>query len=185
MAVPEIARTHTVTQPADTASTISLIGMPGAGKSTVGVILAKLTGLRFVDTDLDIQVREQATLQEILESSGYQHLRAVEQEILLTIDLEQAIISTGGSVVYSEPVMRRLQKSGPVVYLQAALATLEQRVASAPLRGIASDAGQSYADVFAERTPLYRHYADITVDAGGGNADEVAARILAQLTSAG
>ena len=86
MAVPEIARTNTVTKPADTASTISLIGMPGAGKSTVGVILAKLTGLRFVDTDLDIPGREQATLQEILESRGYRHLRAVEQEILLSIE---------------------------------------------------------------------------------------------------
>lgn len=161
--------------------TISLIGMPGAGKSTVGVILAKLTGLRFVDTDLDIQVREHATLQEIIEQHGYLHLRAVEEEVLLSIDLDQAIISTGGSVVYSEACMRRLQEAGPVVYLSADLATLERRVAVAPLRGIASDTGQSFAEVYAERTPLYRRYAGITVDATAGCAEVVAGDILGQL----
>ena len=161
--------------------TISLIGMPGAGKSTVGVILAKLTGLRFVDTDLDIQVRENATLQDILEHHGYLHLRAIEQEVLLGIALDQAIISTGGSVVYSATAMQRLQTAGPVVYLAAKLQTLQQRVATAPLRGIASDTRQSYAEVFAERTPLYRQYADIIVAADKGSADEVAAVILESL----
>jgi shikimate kinase len=161
--------------------TISLIGMPGAGKSTVGVILAKLTGLRFTDTDLDIQVRENATLQEILQRQDYRYLRAVEQDVLLATALDRAIISTGGSVVYSESAMQRLKNAGAVVYLAAELAVLEQRVAAAPLRGIASDTQQSYTDVFAERTPLYEHYADITVDAASGCADEVAAAILTQL----
>ena len=161
--------------------TISLIGMPGAGKSTVGVILAKLTGLRFTDTDLDIQVRENATLQDILARQDYRYLRAVEQEVLLAAALDRAIISTGGSVVYSEPAMQRLKSAGPVVYLAAELAVLKQRVAAAPLRGIASSAEQSYAEVFAERTPLYQHYADITVNAASGSVDEVAAVILAQL----
>jgi len=161
--------------------TISLIGMPGAGKSTVGVILAKLTGLRFIDTDLDIQVRENATLQDILEQHGYLHLREIEQEVLLDIALDQAIISTGGSAVYSATTMQRLQGAGPVVYLAAELPTLQQRVAAAPLRGIASDAQQTYAEVFAERTPLYRRYADIVVEADRGSADEVAAAILERL----
>jgi shikimate kinase len=164
-------------------STISLIGMPGAGKSTIGVILAKLTGLRFADTDLDIQVRESATLQQILVAQGYQRLRDIEQEVLLEINLDQVIVSTGGSVVYSEAAMQRLGRAGPLVYLGTELSVLQHRVAAAPLRGIASDARQSYADVFAERTPLYQHYADITVDAGAGNADEVAAAILQQLTA--
>jgi shikimate kinase len=159
-------------------STISLIGMPGAGKSTVGVILAKLTGLRFVDTDLDIQLRERATLQQILEREGYLRLRAIEEEVLLAIPLERAIISTGGSVVYSASVMERLRAAGPLVHLAVDLATLEQRVAAAPLRGMASDAAQTYAEVYAERTPLYRRYADLTIDAGSGTADEVAAAIL-------
>ena len=162
--------------------TISLIGMPGAGKSTIGVILAKLCGLRFVDTDLDIQVAERATLQHILEREGYQRLRAIEQEVLLQIPLAGAVISTGGSVVYSEQSMQRLKRAGPVVYLEADLATLEQRVSRAPLRGIACDPGQSYAAVYAERTPLYRRYADFTIDAAGGSPDALAAAILRLLT---
>ena len=161
--------------------TISLIGMPGAGKSTVGVILAKLTGLRFVDTDVDIQVREGATLQEIIEKEGHLRLRAIEEDVLLAIDLDRAIISTGGSVIYSEPVMKRLAAAGPLVYLDVGLATLQERVAAAPLRGIACHASQTYADVYAERTPLYRRYADITVDAALGCADDVAAEILRHL----
>lgn len=163
--------------------TISLIGMPGAGKSTVGVILAKMTGLRFVDTDLDIQSRERATLQQILEREGHLRLRAIEEEVLLAVPLDRAIISTGGSVVYSERIVARLRAAGPLVYLQVDLATLEQRVAAAPPRGMASDPAQSYAEVFAERTPLYRAHADITVDASAGTADQVAAAILRALNS--
>ena len=158
--------------------TISLIGMPGAGKSTVGVILAKLAGLRFADTDLEIQLHAGAKLQEILDLDGYLHLRALEERVLLALHLDGAIISTGGSVVYSEAVMKRLREAGPLVYLEADLPTLEQRVAAAPLRGIASNPDQGYAQVFAERTPLYRCYADITVDAAAGSADQVAADIL-------
>jgi shikimate kinase len=155
--------------------------MPGAGKSTVGVILAKLTGMRFVDTDLDIQLREGATLQQIIERQGYRYLRDVEEKVLLEIPLDSAIISTGGSVVYSEAAMQRLAQAGPVVYLTADLASLERRVAAAPLRGIACDPSQGYAGVFAERTPLYRRHADVTVDATAGTADEVAATILLKL----
>jgi len=172
------------TPPVTIAATINLIGMPGAGKSTVGVLLAKLTGLRFTDTDLEIQVREAATLQQILERDGYRRLRAIEQEVLLAIPLDKAVISTGGSVVYSEPAMRRLQAAGPTVYLAADLSTLEQRVAAAPLRGIASNSGDSFAQVYAERTPLYRRYADLTVDAAAHSPDALAAQILALLIQA-
>ncbi len=157
-------------------NSIELIGKPGAGKSTIGVILAKLTGLRFIDTDLDIQCREQATLQEILESRGHLALRAIEEQVLLEVPLERAIVSTGGSAVYSEVAMQRLQRAGPTVYLRVGLPVLEQRVAAAPDRGIASDGSHSFADIFAERTPLYLRYADHTVDASAGSADEVAAR---------
>jgi shikimate kinase len=163
------------------ATTISLIGMPGAGKSTVGVVLAKLSGLRFVDTDLDIQVRAHATLQQILERDGHQRLRALEQEVLLGIDLSGAVIATGGSAVYSEAAMRRLKAAGPAVYLEVDLATLQRRVAAAPPRGIACDAGQGFVDIHAERTPLYRHYADLIVDATGGTAETVAMTILREL----
>lgn len=165
--------------------TISLIGMPGAGKSTVGVILAKLTGLNFADSDLEIQLYQDATLQEILEREGYRRLREIEQEVLLRLPLDGTVLSTGGSAVYSQEAMARIASAGPVVYLQADLATLQARIAAAPLRGIASDPGQTFAEIFAERTPLYRHYADIVIDCTVGNADEVAARALAQLDRRG
>ena len=164
-------------------NTISLIGMPGAGKSTVGVLLAKLTGLNFRDTDLDIQIHAGATLQEVLEQRGHLHLRQLEQQVLLDIPLQRAVISTGGSVVYSKRIMARLCRAGPVVYLCADLAALEQRVAAAPLRGMASGPGQSFRDIFDERTPLYQQYADYTVDSTDGSADQVAASIVAQLQS--
>ena len=164
-------------RPASPSSSISLIGMPGAGKSTVGVILAKLSGIAFIDTDLAIQLHAGNTLQQILEREGYLHLRELEQSILLSLDLTNSVISTGGSVVYSPVVMQRLREAGPVIYLQADLDTLQRRVAAAPLRGIASSSEQSYADVYAERTPLYTRYADIIVDATAGNADTVAALI--------
>ena len=163
------------------ATTISLIGMPGAGKSTIGVVLAKLSGLRFVDTDLDIQVAIGATLQQILDSKGHLYLRSVEQEVVLGVALEDAIIATGGSVVYSEAVMEKLKTAGPVVYLEADLASLQQRVAAAPLRGIACAAGESFADIFTQRTPLYKHYADLVVDATAGTPETVATTILQAL----
>jgi shikimate kinase len=158
--------------------TISLIGMPGAGKSTVGVLLAKMAGLGFRDTDLDIQLHAKATLQEILEREGHLSLRAIEQEILLEIPLGNSVISTGGSVVYSEAAMTRLASAGPVIYLKSDFATLEQRVASTPNRGIASGAEQGFAEVFAERIPLYQRYADITIDTVRFTAEEVAVRVL-------
>ncbi len=158
--------------------TISLVGMPGAGKSTVGVILAKLTGLAFNDTDLAIQVREHATLQEIVDRHGYETFRKIEEEVLLATDLADTVVSTGGSVIYSEAIMARLHAAGPVVYLVVDLPTLEQRIAAAPLRGIASDTGQGYAAIYAERTPLYERHADIAVDATQASADQVAATII-------
>jgi len=166
-----------VTQRLAQHSAISLIGMPGAGKSTVGVILAKLCGLGFCDTDIAIQQREGASLQEILEEHGNQGFRRIEQAVLLDVPLADAVVSTGGSVIFSEAVMDRLKAAGPVVYLRADLATLEQRILANPLRGIAREGTQTYADVYAERSPLYERYADVIVDAGAGSADEVAATI--------
>ena len=181
---PDIGNAVTTLQlTGNTPDTISLIGMPGAGKSTVGVLLAKLMGLNFRDTDLDIQISADATLQEILEQHGHLHLRQLERQVLMDIPLGRAVISTGGSVVYSHEVMDRLCKAGPVVYLCADLAVLEQRVASAPLRGMASGPGKSFKDIFNERTPLYQRYADYTVDSTDGSADQVAASIVDRLQS--
>ena len=105
--------------------TISLIGMPGVGKSTVGVILAKLIGLDFTDTDLSIQAREQCRLQDILEQQGHVRLREIEEEVLLEIPIENRILATGGSVIYSQAIMDRLLEAGPVVYLHADVYTLQ------------------------------------------------------------
>lgn len=163
--------------------TISLIGMPGVGKSTVGVILAKLIGLEFTDTDLSIQAREGRTLQEIVDSDGPLHLRTIEEAVLLSEPVEGRVLATGGSVIYSDAIMRRLQGAGPVVYLRADVATLERRVAANPARGIASTADQSFEDIYRERTPLYARFSSHTVDAVGGSADAIAALIVQELYS--
>ncbi|MEP5766070.1 MAG: shikimate kinase [Halieaceae bacterium] len=159
-------------------STITLIGMPGAGKSSVGVLLAKQVGLNFVDSDLLIQVRESATLQQILNQAGHQRLRQLEQDVLLDMPLDQSLIATGGSAVYSDSGMQRLHAAGPVVYISVELETLQQRVDNENERGIAKSPGQSFADVYAERLPLYQQHADLVID-GGGQSAEATARLIA------
>tara|TARA_R110000772_G_scaffold61283_1_gene138116 strand:+ start:107277 stop:107810 length:534 start_codon:yes stop_codon:yes gene_type:complete len=165
-----------------TPRTISLIGMPGAGKSTVGVLLAKLAGLDFNDTDLGIQRRAGATLQDIVDTQGHLALRALEEAVLLSTPLENSVIATGGSVVYSPATMQRLRAAGPVVYLQVDLETLSRRVAAAPPRGIASDSAHSFADVFRERTPLYERYATHIIASGDGDPQQTALHILQRIT---
>lgn len=161
--------------------TISLIGMPGAGKSTVGVLLAKLLGLNFIDTDLVIQTRAHATLQNILEAEGYLALREREQAVLLDIPLAETVVSTGGSAVYSDSGMQRLRAAGPVVFLDVELEVLRQRVDNEGCRGIARAADQDFAAVFAERHPLYQHYADLRLEASGLGAEVCARRIAGEL----
>ncbi|MFK8043474.1 shikimate kinase [Congregibacter sp.] len=163
--------------------TISLIGMPGVGKSTVGVILAKLIGLEFTDTDLSIQAREGRTLQQIIDSDGHLRLREIEEQVLVSEPVEGRVLATGGSVIYSEAIMERLGAAGPVVYLRADVATLVQRVSANPDRGIASGADQTFEDIYNERTPLYERFATHNVDAVGGSADAVASLIVQELYS--
>jgi shikimate kinase len=158
-------------------NSVILVGMPGAGKSTVGVLLAKTLGLGFVDTDLEIQRRANATLQEIVDAEGYLSLRAREESVLLDADLDNRVVATGGSVVYSGPGMARLRAAGPVVYLDAGIDTLAARIAANPLRGIASDPGDSFEAIFAERTPLYRDVADIVVDVSREPPEAIALEI--------
>ena len=162
------------------ARTVSLIGMPGAGKSTVGVLLAKLLGLDFTDTDLAIQVRHGATLQALLDAEGYLRLRELEAQVLMEIPLAGQLVATGGSAVYSEKVMARLKSAGPVVFIDVPLAVIEQRVDNADARGIARAPGAGLAEVYRERQPLYERYADITVD-GAAQPAEQTARLIASL----
>jgi shikimate kinase len=145
---------------------VILIGMPGAGKSTLGVQLAKCLGLDFVDTDLLIQSQQGEQLQSILDTKGYQALRDIEEQVLLSIRFSNTLIATGGSAVYSTKAMQQLKSLGVVVFLEVGLTALQSRVNgegnNEASRGIARPEGQSFADVFAERSPLYQRYADVT-----------------------
>jgi len=141
---------------------VILIGMPGSGKSTVGVQLAKSLGLEFIDTDIMIQAQEGRQLQDIQDNDGHEVLRAIEKQILLDLDNTNALISTGGSAVYSDQAMQHLQSLGVIVFLDVSIEELERRISLQGPRGIASSAGQTFADIYAERMPLYRRYANIT-----------------------
>lgn len=164
-----------------TKPSVILIGMPGAGKSTLGILLAKELGLDFLDTDVAIQVKEGATLQDILESRGYLELRAVEEAVLLETDCHQKVIATGGSAVYSGKGMDYLKSCGPVVYLEVPLPELRRRIHNYETRGIARRPDQSFEELFAERAELYRKYADITIPCDNHGPGEVIGQILAAL----
>ena len=157
---------------------IVLIGMPGAGKSTVGVILAKLTSRDFIDTDVLIQLAEGRSLQDIVDRDGYMVLRKIEESILLDLRCNNHVIATGGSAVYSGAAMNHLKSSGTVVFLDVDLPTLEVRIHNVHTRGLAKRPDQSFEDLFEERLVLYRKYADITVDSTTLSQEEVCERII-------
>ncbi|WP_035254635.1 shikimate kinase [Desulfatiglans anilini] len=160
---------------------IVLIGMPGAGKSTVGVILAKMAAMGFVDTDLLLQASEGRSLQEIVDQEGFMALRAIEERVLLGLDLQGHVIATGGSAVYSEAAMGHLKGAGVVVFLDAAAETLERRIQDFATRGIARRPDQSFAELYGERLALYHRYADIRIDCAGLTQEAVCARIIRAL----
>lgn len=156
---------------------IVLIGMPGTGKSTVGLLLAKTLGKDFVDSDILIQVREGKTLQQIMDENDYLHLRQIEEQVLSDILGRNLVIATGGSAVYSEVAMEHLANNGTIVYLDTPLTVLRQRIRDYDTRGIARRPDQSFEELFAERTALYRRYADITVPGDLDTPDQVVAAI--------
>ena len=151
------------------ANNVVLVGMPGAGKSTLGVLLAKALGYDFVDSDLLVQRRAEQTLAAYIQNYGYAALRGLEAEVIQTLVLERTVIATGGSAVYSVDAMTHLQALGRIVYLRCPLAVLRQRIEGAEDRGIAAPTGQSLSDIEAERTPLYNGYANLTLDIGEGD----------------
>lgn len=142
---------------------VTLVGMPGSGKSTVGVLLAKLLGYRFLDVDLLIQEREGALLQEILDERGTQSFLDAEAAAVCSLDCRRTVIAPGGSAVCREEAALHLRGLGPVVYLQVPLEELKRRIRNLSTRGIAMEPGQTLADVMAFREPLYRKYADLVV----------------------
>lgn len=160
---------------------IVLIGMPGAGKSTIGPLLAKATLRDFIDTDLLIQANHNRSLQDIVDKEGYIVLREIEQEVLLETDFENRVIATGGSVVYSAEGMQRLATLGPIVHLDVTLEGLLKRIKNYESRGIARKPGQSLESLFEERQALYRRYADITVDCNNSTPEECVEAIINSL----
>ena len=162
---------------------IILIGMPGSGKSTVGVLLARQMLRDFVDTDVLIQRSQGRSLQDIVDRDGYLTLRAIEERVLLGLRCRGHVIATGGSAVYSEAAMMHLQTEGTVVFLQVSLATLRQRVRDYETRGLAKRPDQTIEGLFAERSALYERYADITIDCEGLGQEDVCRKIIAGLRS--
>jgi len=160
---------------------IILIGMPASGKSTVGVILAKVLGMGFIDSDLVIQARAGKRLNEIIEERGIDGFLEFEKESCLTIDAENTVIATGGSVVYHEDTMEHFRKSGKIVYLETGYGELLKRLSDVKQRGVVLREGQTVKDLFLERVPLYEKYADIRIAEGKGGIEETVRKITETL----
>lgn len=161
---------------------IILIGMPASGKSTVGVILAKILGYGFVDADIEIQERDGRKLPDIISEEGIDGFIAIENRINAEIEVEKSVISTGGSVVYGKEAMDHYKNIGKVVYLKVSMDVLTKRLSDVKQRGVVMREGQSLVSLYNERTPLYEKYADITIDEGHKTMEEVVADLLAALS---
>ena len=160
---------------------ITLIGMAGAGKSTVGRELALLLGLDFVDVDQLIEEDQALPLQEVLDRLGVQGFRRLEENIILAMEYHDHVIATGGSAVYSRAGLEHLQQSGVLVFLDVSLPVLKKRVGDFSSRGLVKTSRQSFDQVFAERYPLYRGYADLVIECSTLTVAEICSAIQSQL----
>ena len=155
----------------DQKENIVLIGMPGSGKSTVGVILAKVLGYTFVDSDLLIQKEEKQLLKDIIAREGQDGFLKIENRVNKSIDTEKSVIATGGSVVYCQEAMEHLKKIGTVIYLKLDYQILNRRLSNLIGRGVVLKKGQTLKDLYEERVPLYEKYADYIIDEKKTNAE--------------
>lgn len=146
---------------------VTLIGMPGVGKSTLGVVLAKVLGFQFMDADLLIQKEENRRLYQIIEEEGPEGFMIIENRVNASIDTENTVIATGGSVVYCDEAMKHLKSIGKVIYLKLSLEELSKRLGNLKGRGVLLKEGQTLKDLYDERIPLYEKYADVVVDEQG------------------
>lgn len=162
---------------------IILIGMCGVGKSTIGVLLAKALSRYFLDTDVYIQAIEQKSLQEIIDEKGLDQFCKIEESHILCIDVKNAVIATGGSVIYSDRAMKHLAKNGTIVHLDLDYDLIEKRITNLDSRGVVMAKGQTLKSLYNDRHPLYREYADLRLDCGGLNHDEVVSAIIKALNS--
>ncbi|MDY0266947.1 MAG: shikimate kinase [Methanimicrococcus sp.] len=160
---------------------IVLIGMPGSGKSTTGVLLAKSLGFSFLDTDLLLQEQTGMLLQNLVDSKGFFGFVDIEEQILSELNVSNTVISTGGSVIYGEKTMRRLKQIGTVIFLNVSFPEIMRRIKNISTRGIALKDGQSLENLYAERLPLYQKYADLTVSGDNQTVEELVTRITQRL----
>jgi len=160
---------------------IILIGMPGSGKSTVGVVLAKVLGYGFIDSDLMIQAQEGKRLFEIMEEIGNEGFLQVENRVNSQIAAERCVIATGGSAIYGREAMEHLKKIGKVIYLRLPYPELKKRLGNLRCRGVVLKEGQSLYEIYSERVPLYEKYADITVEEAGLGVEETMEKIVCLL----
>lgn len=166
-------------------SNIVLIGMPGVGKSTVGVILAKILGYKFIDTDIVIQQKEGRLLREIISECGVDGFLETENRICKSLEAENSVIATGGSVVYGDEAMNHLSQISTVVYLKLDFATLKDRLGNIRNRGVVIRKGQTLEALFEERSPLYEKYADIVIDENGCDIEKTINKLIDELNITG
>ena len=164
------------------AKNIILVGMPGSGKSTLGVLLASALSYRFLDTDALIEQRQGRTLQDIVDREGYLTLRKIEEELLLSLRLERHVVATGGSAVYSSRAMAHLKENGVIVFLHVELESLKKRIHNFGQRGIAKGPDQTFEALFQERFPLYQKVADLTCDNTRLSPEEACGDIIGRLS---
>nr|WP_315102153.1 shikimate kinase [uncultured Catonella sp.] len=160
---------------------ITLIGMPGAGKSTVGVVLAKVMGYRFVDSDLVIQEKTGKLLSEIIAERGTEGFLQIEDEINAELDCKKSIIATGGSAVYCKNAMAHLKEISTVVYIKLPYEKVKKRLGSLKDRGVALKEGQTLKNLYEERCPLYEKYADIVVEADTTSVENCMRKIVEEI----
>lgn len=160
---------------------IVLVGMPGAGKSTIGILLAKALNYGFIDTDLLIQISQRKKLYEIISEVGILEFIKIENETLSRIKERNKIIATGGSAIFGKEAMQNLKKQGTVVYIKLSYEEINRRVTNIKTRGIVMKEGKTLEDVYVERTPLYEQYADIVVDCEGLNIEETVEKVIDRL----
>ena len=156
---------------------IVLIGMPGAGKSTIGVLLAKTMKKPFVDTDLLIQQKYNRYLQDIIDNEGIKKFILKEEDVVLKMSVRNCVVATGGSVIYSNSAIEHLKKDGLLVYLQLRFDEIDSRIGNISSRGIVIAKDQTLIDIYNERVPLYEKYAEVTINCSNKHIEDVVAEI--------
>ncbi len=155
--------------------------MPSSGKSTVGVIVAKHLGMSFVDTDVFLQTQQNKKLQDIINTDGIERFLEIEENTILSLDLSNTVIATGGSAVYSEKAMKHLKANGIVIYLNINMKTVNRRLKNIKTRGVVLGPGQTLGEIYQKRKPLYEKYADIIIDSSRNSINETIEAIIGKL----